>query len=615
MRCLLILALLAVAACQPAMPPAMPLPVRILNVWEAADGALPAEGGAEQWQFVAQAGDQIRLRLRANDAALALTAPSGAALGAGQQVEAALPESGVYTVTVTGAGRYQLGLGYTDRPHPAAITPTPLPALVGVPTPTAPYYAALGDVVGALSAGGWRDGELADGAARHVYTFEGQAGVYVTLRLGRLSGAFDPVLTLYGPDGAALAADDNTGGGRTALLRDIRLPQTGTYSAQVWGDGFAGRYEISLEMAAQAAPLLLTLPPAPSPTPLPPLVAPTLAAAYDGARLEDHTPVIGRIERPGAFVRYTLAAQAGDVLTIGVSPAAAGGIQPRLELYDPAGNLLVSVTAAQSNAGGDALAAALPVSATGIYLAFVTAPGGETGDFIISYGRGNSREDALRGMAPPDQPLTGSLARRGLRDVWGLALNAGDVIAAAVQPGDTSLLPTLELVGPSGALVAQGVFGAGREVVIESALAPVSGLYRLHVAALGAASSGPYTLVWRIINLAPTATPEPAAAPLLTFDDQVEPGAYRFFPFQGRAGQLIRVRVRASPGSGLDPVAALIGPDGAVIAEGDDWGDDLNPQFTVRLPRDGTYQVRVSGYLSGGKFEVWVEALLPLSSG
>lgn len=615
MRRLLTLALLALAACQPAAPMVTPLPVRVLNAWEAADGALPAEGGAEQWQFIAQAGDQIRLRLRANDAALALTAPDGAALGAGQEVEATLPESGVYTVTVTGAGRYQLGLGYADRPHPAEITPTPLPALVGVPTPTAPYYAALGAVIGPLPAGEWRDGELADGAARHVYTFEGQAGAYATLRLGRLSGAFDPVLTLYGPDGAALAADDNTGGGRTALLRDIRLPQTGTYSAQVWGDGFAGRYEISLALAAQAAPLLLTLPPAPSPTPLPPLIAPTLAAAYDGARLEDHTPVIGRIERPGAFVRYTLAVQAGDVLTIGVSPVSAGGIQPRLELYDPTGNLLVSVTAAQSNAGGDALAAALPVSVTGIYLAFVTAPGGETGDFIISYGRGNSREDALRGMAPPDQPLTGSLARRGLRDVWGLALNAGDVIAAAVQPGDSSLSPTLELVGPSGALVAQGVTVAGRETVIESALAPVSGLYRLHVAALGAASSGPYTLVWRIINLAPTATPEPAAAPLLTFDDQVEPGAYRFFPFQGRVGQEIRVRVRASPGSGLDPVAALIGPDGTVIAEGDDLGEDLNPQFTVRLPQDGTYQVRVSGYLSGGRFEVWVEALLPLSSG
>lgn len=615
MRWLLIALLLALAACQPAGPSGTPLPVRILNFWEVAGGTLPTGGGADQWQFIAQAGDAIRLRLRGSEVTLALTAPDGAALGAGQEVEAVVAVDGVYTVTVSGAGRYQLGLSYTDRPNPAEITPTALPALVGIPTSTAPYYAALGAVVGALPAGGWRDGELADGAARHVYTFEGQAGAYATLRLGRLAGPFDPVLALYGPDGMALAADDNTGGGRTALLRDIWLPVTGTYSAQVWGDGFAGRYEISLELAEQPAPLLVTLPAAPTPTPLPALVAPTLAAAYDGARLEDHTPVIGRIERPGAFVRYTLAATSGEVLTIGVSPASAGGLQPRLELYDPSGSLVASVTAAQSNAGGDALAAALPVSATGIYLAFVTAPGGETGDFIISYGRGNSREDALRGMAPPDQPLAGNLARRGLRDVWGLALNAGDIIAAAVRPGDFSLSPLLELVGPSGALVAQGVASVGRESVIDSALAPVSGLYRLHITSQGAAGSGPYTLVWRIINLAPTPTPAPGVAPLLTFDDQVEPGAYRFFPFQGRAGQEVVVRVRAEPGSDFDPVAALIGLDGTVIAEGDDEGDDLNPQFSARLPQDGTYQVRVSGYLSGGRFELWVEALVPLSPG
>jgi hypothetical protein len=136
-------------------------------------------------------------------------------------------------------------------------------------------------------------------------------------------------------------------------------------------------------------------------------------------------------------------------------------------------------------------------------------------------------------------------------------------------------------------------------------------LYHLRVTAAGGFGSGSYALVWHYINLAATATPQPGSLPILTFSDSITPGTYQFYTFQGSAGQQVEIQVVAKPGSDFDPVAALVGLDGQVITEADDDGDDLNPRFTTILPADGTYRVRVNGYLTGGAFTLTVKALYP----
>jgi hypothetical protein len=215
-----------------------------------------------------------------------------------------------------------------------------------------------------------------------------------------------------------------------------------------------------------------------------------------------------------------------------------------------------------------------------------------------------------RGDITVDQPTDGQIIRRGLRDVWSLYLNAGDVISAAVSPKETQLDPVLELIAPDGSLISQDDNGGGgRSASIGSALAPVSGLYHLRVTAAGGFGSGAYTLVWHYINLAPTATPRPGTILLMSFEDTIPPSTYQFYTFQGKAGDTVQIQVVAEPGSGFDPVAVLLGLDGAVIAEGDDNGSDLNPRFTAQLPADGTYSVRVNGYLTGGAFTLTVEKL------
>ncbi len=86
---------------------------------------------------------------------------------------------------------------------------------------------------------------------------------------------------------------------------------------------------------------------------------------------------------------------------------------------------------------------------------------------------------------------------------------------------------------------------------------------------------------------------------ILSADDPLPPQTYLDYPFQGRAGKRVHVRVQALD-AGLDPVAVLLDAAGSTIAQGDDSPDSLNPDFEALLPSDGTYRLRVNAYGEGG---------------
>ena len=623
--CILLIAC-ALAACAPAAAPPLPTLVELpaltatpdaaprpLPFWTPVEGALTGETAAAVWTFSAQGGDAVRLRAL-GPVNLALRAPDGAALGAGTEFGLRLPADGVYTVTVqlagADAGRYQLGLAYTDRPDPASYTATPPLLVVGVPTAT-PFFAEQGTVIGALEAGASVEGRFSGRASvPHVYTFDGRAGQYISVELARTSGTVDPVLLLYDPAGAPLAVDDNAGGGGDALLRSVPLRADGRYSVVASGKAQPGGYRLTLTASSRPQPVTPTIVPRPSVTPFALVIAPTAAPAAPGSRLQDHAPVSAAIDRPGGFGRYSIAAAAGDFLTVGVAPADGSGLRPALELFGPDGVLLARDSAPR--AGAEALVAMWPAASDGLYTVLVTGADDTAGAFTLSYGLGPSREEHARGSAAADTPYEGQLVRRGARDVWTLALNRGDVITAAASPTSAAALdPLLELVGPDGSVVASDDNSGGApSALIQRATAPAAGIYQLRVAAANAASAGPYRLIWRYIEAAPTPTPDPPRYLLLSAADSVAPGAYHFFPFQGRAGQTVRLRAAAAPGSRLDPVVALLGPDGMVVAEGDDIPGSLDAEIIFTIPADGTYTARVSGYLSGGPFDLVVDVLL-----
>jgi hypothetical protein len=80
------------------------------------------------------------------------------------------------------------------------------------------------------------------------WTFEGKSGDLVTLSMGALEGELDSLLTLRHPDGTELAADDNSGRVRNALIEGFFLPVTGSYTAVASaGPAVGGRYWLRVE--------------------------------------------------------------------------------------------------------------------------------------------------------------------------------------------------------------------------------------------------------------------------------------------------------------------------------------------------------------------------------
>lgn len=618
-------ALCWLAACQPASDPG-PLPTlasldalvedaRDLQFWEAADGALRVDDERALWKFGAPVNAMVRLKLVQRGGALLtmrLSTPTGALLAEGDEIAINLPLTGVYSVEVVrlagqeGAAAYQIGLGYLDRTPPPATTP--LPEIVGVPTPTPPY-ATLGRFVRALRPGEEAAGRLDENARPDIYAFEGRAGDLITLELRRLSGTIDPLLRLYAPGGEALAVDSNSAGGLDARLRNLRLPLDGEYSIQVSGTG-SGEYR--LRLAAGEQPVTVDRgSEAPEATPTA-YLTPLVPELPSESRLVDHQPVIGALARSGDFARYSFTANATERVSIAVVPAGDGRLRPAFELYGPEGEAIGSARGSTSAAGGAALGTGIPIPSSGTYVLLILGDDGTSGSFLVGFGRGVTYREIYQGEPPPETRLAGLISTPGVRDLWRLPLRAGDVITVAVSPTSDSFDPVIELATEDGIIFERDDnSGGGRAALIRLANIERDGVVHLRVFdALGRGQGG-YALIWRYINRAATPTPLPANVPLLYLSDSVEANAYQFYPFQGEAGQQIRVQVLARPGSNLDPVATLLDPQGQEFASGDDSPNSLNPDLFVTLPETGTYTLRVNGYLSAGPYDVRVDWLLP----
>lgn len=590
---------LALPGCNSAPTPALISDVIVYG--QTVQGQLTA--GEHRWLFIGGRGDTITIHFTTSGdmPSITLLDPIGTAIARfpanlGRLERFKLLTGGQYAIAATGgSGDYTLDLRLVVA---GDQTPTALPTLP--PPPASTRTIGLGES---------RGGTLETGDAQDLWAFTGQANAVITIRMDATAGEIDPSLRLFAPDGSPVAGDENSGGGRNALIAGVRLPATGTYLIRTAGSGRIGDYVLSVEPGLPPpSPTPTATPVLPTPGPSPTLtITPTvIEVAQSGAQIRIGQTIQGMITRPDQVDRFMVFGPAGAVISVGIFPAEDSNLVPSLIMYAPNGDQVGTAAGAPG-----AIIGGYALPATGAYILYVRGSRGESvGAYTLTIGDGLTLRDLDGGPVVPDTPSPGSLLRSGDRETWSLDLPANATISVDVTPGQGKLDTLVEVVGPDGKVLATGQASPVTHVAkIISATTTLQGRHLIRVSAARMGNIGAYTLLAHVVKIVPTATFSVTFDQ--TFAEDLDEGERFTYSFKGIPGEVVLVGAYARVPNGFDPVIELYGPSGRRLAVVDDISAD-NTDAILQIALDdgaGTYTVLVYGYaMTPGAFTVRIKA-------
>jgi hypothetical protein len=121
-----------------------------------------------------------------------------------------------------------------------------LGGVLGTPAPSGNSLPTDLQKRGAVSSGETVNGTV-DTFVDDSWTFNGEAGQTVVIELNAVDNAFDPQLSLYDPNGAWIAENDDLDGSSNRNSRiEMTLPTNGRYTIRVGAFGDGGDYTLSL---------------------------------------------------------------------------------------------------------------------------------------------------------------------------------------------------------------------------------------------------------------------------------------------------------------------------------------------------------------------------------
>ncbi|MCZ7546698.1 MAG: PPC domain-containing protein [Anaerolineae bacterium] len=424
-------------------------------------------------------------------------------------------------------------------------------------------------------------GELTEGGQRDFWTFEGQSGQQVSVAMQ--SAEIDSFLTLNGPDGQEVAADDDSGGNRDALIFGLTLPETGAYTivARAFDDYQTGRYRLIL-MHGAATPEPST--PTPAPTSVP------AGALSSGVAVEGMLPA-------GATEAWTFAGEAGDVVSLALATAA---FDAYLSVYGPDGALLAFDD--DSGPGTNALVHEVALPAGGVYSVEVRAAAGYGGGAytLTLYDQDTAPPPASgAGVLTPGETVMGALAA-GQVDMWAFTLEAGATAALVATPTGGDLYQVdIDLASPAAGEVAVGV-----NAVTHPLAEP--GEYVVSIYAFGD-QSGSYTLTLTLSDL--PVVGGGAIGVGQSVEAHLEPGARDTWTLAGPHGAPVAIAMTALGATPFDTYLEIYAPDGSIVAMDDDGGAGYNAMVTaLNLTAAGDYEIVARGYdaTGGGMYRLEV---------
>ena len=419
-------------------------------------------------------------------------------------------------------------------------------------------------------------------------TFEGSQGDVITVDM---TSQGDTYLMLEGPNGTAVAENDDGGEGLNARLTHVVLPADGEYT--IYATSFDREatffYELSLEQVGSGANV-----------------------SRDVRSIDYGETVSSRIDREdpqsreyrGHYEPVTFDGSAGDVVTVDMVSSG----DTYLFLEGPDGSQIAS-----DDDGGNDFNSRLeiPLPEDGEYTIVATSYSPEeTFLYELSLDRTGQRENVSRDVRSiaygesvasylgPSDPSAEEY--RGNHEPITFEGESGDLVGIEMaSSGDTYLM----LEGPDGSLVAENDDGGdGLNSELEVPL-PTDGEYTIY-----ATSFNPDESFFYDLSLTRRGSVENATMDLRSIEygessqsrvDPTDPrhsvyrGYYEPVTFEGSSGDELSIGMTSEG----DTYLLLVAPNGTIIADDDDGGSNLNAHIeSVELPADGQYTIVATSY-------------------
>jgi hypothetical protein len=432
-------------------------------------------------------------------------------------------------------------------------------------------------------------------------TFDGSAGD--TVRAQMVGGdidsygyydqgtEMDPYLILVAPDGDVIARNDDSDYGFNAEFQGVVLPEDGEYTLVATSYGSNQTFDYTLRLLNEDA------------------------EAADLRSIDRNSTATGAIDkddpssedRRGFYEPVTFTGSAGENVEITMGSQRG---DTYLQLLDPEGNVI-----AENDDSGYSLNSSLDTDlpSDGEYTIVATSfgeqdtfeyelslnvsAGGEGGADLRSIQSGQTRDSEL----DESDPQAGFL--RGYYEPVTFDGESGQSVTIDMSSGqgDTYLM----LYGPDGNRIAQNDDYDGLNSRIEATLEE-DGEYTIIATSFDDEATFDYELSLstgepaEAVDLRSISYGETANGSIDSADPESQSyrGNYEPVTFEGSSGDNVTIDMTSDD----DTYLILLGPDGTIVAENDDY-EGLDSRIETSLPSDGTYTIVATSYSSEATFD------------